>query len=477
MILGGHGFLDLAGTFTTINFDVNTSATGINGAGQIVGSGGGNRVAGGFFVPPRGFLDTAGTLTSVDFPGATYATPSGINGSGQIVGSYGFGGGKILGPPPPTASWTLLGHSRPSTSRGAPSTSANGINGSGQIVGGYSDGSGGHGFLDTAGIFATIDIPGATSTSANGINGSGQIVGGYSDGSGGHGFLDTAGTFTTIDAPGATSTFASSINGSGLIVGSYTDASNSLHGFLATPIAGGVGDPHLTTYDGHDYDLQAVGDFLLTRSTVSGDSFNVQVRTRSWYDGAAVTVISEVAAKLGTDRVTFGLDRASSGASFVWVDGRSTSLSAGSPVLVLDGGRIVQLSPTEYQVIWDTGEILDVANAGSYLNVTFPHWANLSPGSVEGLLGTDTGWNSDFHLADGTLLDAQLSLNDIDGMFANSWRVADAASLLDPSAVPEPSAVTLLGVSIGLTGLAYYAAARWLALTASGRHRPRCSGR
>ena len=53
------------------------------------------------------------------------------------------------------------------------------------------DSSRGHGFLDTGGIFTTIDVPGATSTSAFGINDSGQIVGSFYDGTTTHGFLAT----------------------------------------------------------------------------------------------------------------------------------------------------------------------------------------------------------------------------------------------------------------------------------------------
>src|SRR5689334_23026687 len=49
----------------------------------------------------------------------------------------------------------------------------------GGIVGDFRDSMGNdHGFLDTAGSFTQIDVPGATATSANGINDADQIVGG-----------------------------------------------------------------------------------------------------------------------------------------------------------------------------------------------------------------------------------------------------------------------------------------------------------
>src|SRR3954463_15670755 len=57
--------------------------------------------------------------------------------------------------------------------------------------------------MSTVSSFMQIDVPGATDTQAQGINDAGQIVGLFSDSMGGHGFLDTAGTFTTIDVPSA----------------------------------------------------------------------------------------------------------------------------------------------------------------------------------------------------------------------------------------------------------------------------------
>jgi hypothetical protein len=82
-------------------------------------------------------------------------------------------------------------------------TSAGGINNAGQIVGDYV---GYYGFLDTAGAFTTIYVPGANFTVATSINDAGQIVGEYNNSVSAdgkifyHGFLDTNGTFTSIDS-------------------------------------------------------------------------------------------------------------------------------------------------------------------------------------------------------------------------------------------------------------------------------------
>src|SRR5207237_1079151 len=110
-------------------------------------------------------------------------------------------------------------------------TIANGINTAGQIVGVFITRAGEHSFLDTAGIFTTIDVPATApgnTTTAFGINDSGQIVGEFFNATGTHGFLGTAGVFTTIDVPGALSTTATGINAAGQIVGEFVTVADAV---------------------------------------------------------------------------------------------------------------------------------------------------------------------------------------------------------------------------------------------------------
>jgi probable HAF family extracellular repeat protein len=225
------GFLYTAGGFSL--FDAPGSATianGINDAGQIVGW-----VQTGPAGLGQGFLYTGSTFSSITVPGAGYTNATGINNAGQVVGFYDNGvGGNGSGFLYSAGSFTSLNLGGPDTN-----TEPSAINNSGQIVGELAGPPHGQGFLYAGGVLTTINVPGALNTYVNGLNDNGQIVGWFSSNGPPNyqGFVDTGGSFETIDFPGAIDTQVYGINNVGQIVGSFEDPNGNFYGFLATPLA------------------------------------------------------------------------------------------------------------------------------------------------------------------------------------------------------------------------------------------------
>jgi hypothetical protein len=100
----------------------------------------------------------------------------------------------------------------------------------------------------------------------------------------------------------------------------------------------------------------------------------------------------------------------------------------------LDGGTLTQMYDTVFRLDWKSGDSLTVYDVdGQYLDWTVG--LHGGPGSVRGLLGSDTGQANDFQLRDGTVL-TRPSDDEIATTYADSWRVAPGASLLDDAQAP-----------------------------------------
>ena len=212
------GFLYDSGSFTPILVpgSTGTFANGINNHGVIVGN---------FITGALGaFIESSGTYTPILVPGSTGTFANGINDLGQVVGVSSAGGFLYDG----SSFQTILG-------------SPNGVNNLGQIVGDYTVGNKSVGFIDNAGVYTTIDVPGSMATHANGINNLGEVVGDYTDILGSHGFIYNNGEIIKFDAPGASSfpdgpsTHASGINDYGEITGTWAK-STSEFAYIATPV-------------------------------------------------------------------------------------------------------------------------------------------------------------------------------------------------------------------------------------------------
>ncbi len=232
-------FLLSVGTYTALNLPGPPS--GINDSGQIVGS-----------YANHGFLYNNGSFTTLDVPsslggnfGVDFTVASGINAAGQIVGTFQY----TVRPRPPVISdrgflfsaGTYSAFSDPvSPARTYPSA----INNSGQIVGSEDRAVGGvlagtrQAFLLSNGEYTRFDPPGSVDSEAFGINNAGQMVGYYQTTLGGpkHGFLFGADLTlqALLDFPGASQTVVTGINDAGDLVGYYLDAGGAEHGFLAT---------------------------------------------------------------------------------------------------------------------------------------------------------------------------------------------------------------------------------------------------
>ena len=198
---------------------VETELTGINNAGEVVGTYQINNVR-------HAFRWKQGVFQNIDFPGAAYTRADGINNQGDIVGSYQMDS-PFFGFHPTGFLLTANGFTT-IAAPGAQSTEAFDITGR-VIVGDYYDQNfRRHGFRLTGGVFETIDMPGAFNTAARGINARGTIVGDADN----HGFVLRDGEFTAIPLPGAGESDAAwDINGRGWIVGGGSGAFGT-HGYV-----------------------------------------------------------------------------------------------------------------------------------------------------------------------------------------------------------------------------------------------------
>jgi len=157
------------------------------------------------------------SFATVDYPAAVYSNVWDTNGT-TTVGEFSYS----VSMSPLTAFTFKGGIYKTFEVPNSQLSVITGINTTGQMVGYYDDTAGEHGFLDTGGIFTTLDFPSAFATDAFDINDSGVIIGRYYDDNYSmHGFMYKGGEFTSIDFPGSTQTVAAGINSAGDVVGYY----------------------------------------------------------------------------------------------------------------------------------------------------------------------------------------------------------------------------------------------------------------
>ncbi len=197
-----RGYVYAGGSFTRVTGPHDgyfTSAYNINDRGQVVGSMSPNGPASATGPgKTQAFIWKSGAVTQAfSYPGASNTTATGINDVGKIVGYYTSPAAND-----PRHAHGFLddnGHFTTIDVPGAQSTQPAAINNREEIVGTYYDGAHYHGFVDQGGKMSFINAPGATDTWLRAENDFGQVAGYYNDAKGvTQGFVATPGTGATL---------------------------------------------------------------------------------------------------------------------------------------------------------------------------------------------------------------------------------------------------------------------------------------
>ena len=192
------------------------------------------------------------------------------------------------------------------------------------------------------------------------------------------------------------------------------------------------GDPHLFTPDSKHYSFQAIGDYVLTRSTIAGDDFEVQVRyTPGQTEGRDWSGINGLAMMVNGDKVE--LYSRGQGQIDIYVNEALQSLSV-TDSLKLEGGGKLQRGGAEITAYWQDGTKLVFdgnslspdLDMGSSANIQF------SPPrleTIEGLLGNNNNDpTDDLKIRDGAVLNDPTQGELYTGGFRDSWSIYHGAS-------------------------------------------------
>lgn len=179
-----------------------------------------------------------------------------------------------------------------------------------------------------------------------------------------------------------------------------------------------TGDPHLTTYDGHRYGMQAVGEFVLTRE--AKNEFEVQLRTDGDPDIGNVSWVTGVAVGVGDHKVSIVGDQVRIDDELV--DDTDRAEGASVP------GFVVRRWQQTTTITTDRGSTVIVELRPSTLDVVIDLSAEET--GMVGLMGDGDGdGDNDLVTRDGRVFENRLSFDDLYGEYVASWRLTDEESL------------------------------------------------
>ncbi|WP_199247574.1 VWD domain-containing protein [[Phormidium] sp. ETS-05] len=197
-------------------------------------------------------------------------------------------------------------------------------------------------------------------------------------------------------------------------------------------------DPRLVTFDKKYYDFQAAGEFILAQSTTA--DLKIQVRQEPVGNNPLtnVSINTAVATVLGGKRIGIYKDNEIP----LLVDGAPTTIVDNSYITIGDG-RIYR-EGNIYTLVYANGEQL-VAKVLPQSRIDIKVFlAQEREGKVVGILGNNNNDGSDdIAKRDGTVLTEPISIEQLYGEYADSWRITQAESLFDYDPGQDTNTFTL----------------------------------
>jgi hypothetical protein len=193
------------------------------------------------------------------------------------------------------------------------------------------------------------------------------------------------------------------------------------------------GDPHIRTRDGFDYNFQAVGEFVFTRSSLVDMPLEYQVRYKPVGSDGSMT--SAAAVRVGTDRI--GIYSRSSSQLELKRNGITLSADVSGFVrtALSDNGYLFYNDRSKQgYVSWKDGSSLSFQNL-SPMNGHLELSLNLHGRHRNQIIGLGGNFNlnsnDDLRLRNGTVLPSTPTFEQLYDQFGNDWRVTTSESLFD----------------------------------------------